>query len=154
MNDAESKMTMFTTAKAVSIQQAEEKCQRYKVGYCFSLIKRRYCWEGLSNVCVCVVSHVAVMLNSNIFSWHGSRCTLTFKQWSVHSLFCLVYLQSCLFCGKVLFFHTVNISEDCIYETTCLHLLSFVVSGGSHQPARVASKCFERECSRVRADHL
>ncbi|XP_074471039.1 nesprin-1-like isoform X4 [Sebastes fasciatus] len=30
MNDAEGKMAMFTTAKAVSIQQAEEKCQRYK----------------------------------------------------------------------------------------------------------------------------
>ncbi|KAK1888724.1 Nesprin-1, partial [Dissostichus eleginoides] len=30
MNDAESKLAMFTTAKAVSIQQAEEKCQRYK----------------------------------------------------------------------------------------------------------------------------
>lgn len=33
MNDAEGKMTMFTSAKAVSIQQAEEKCQRYKVGH-------------------------------------------------------------------------------------------------------------------------
>lgn len=31
MNDAESKMAMFTSAKAISIQQAEEKCQRYKV---------------------------------------------------------------------------------------------------------------------------
>ncbi|XP_028460256.1 nesprin-1 isoform X2 [Perca flavescens] len=30
MNDAEGKMAMFTTAKAISIQQAEEKCQRYK----------------------------------------------------------------------------------------------------------------------------
>ncbi|XP_039981881.1 nesprin-1-like isoform X4 [Xiphias gladius] len=30
MNDAESKMAMFTTAKATSIQQAEDKCQRYK----------------------------------------------------------------------------------------------------------------------------
>ncbi|XP_047184446.1 nesprin-1 isoform X2 [Scophthalmus maximus] len=30
MNDAESKMAMFTTAKAASIQQAEDKCQRYK----------------------------------------------------------------------------------------------------------------------------
>ncbi|XP_037304616.2 nesprin-1 isoform X8 [Pungitius pungitius] len=30
MNDAEGKMAMFTTAKAVSIHQAEEKCQRYK----------------------------------------------------------------------------------------------------------------------------
>ncbi|XP_033998692.1 nesprin-1 isoform X2 [Trematomus bernacchii] len=30
MNDAESKLAVFTTAKAVSIQQAEEKCQRYK----------------------------------------------------------------------------------------------------------------------------
>lgn len=31
MNDAEGKMAMFTTAKAMSIHQAEEKCQRYKV---------------------------------------------------------------------------------------------------------------------------
>ncbi|XP_067337447.1 nesprin-1 isoform X16 [Channa argus] len=30
MNDIESKMAMFTTAKAISIQQAEDKCQRYK----------------------------------------------------------------------------------------------------------------------------
>uniref|UniRef100_A0A3B4YE87 Spectrin repeat containing nuclear envelope protein 1 n=1 Tax=Seriola lalandi dorsalis TaxID=1841481 RepID=A0A3B4YE87_SERLL len=30
MNDAESKMAMFTTAKATSVQQAEDKCQRYK----------------------------------------------------------------------------------------------------------------------------
>ncbi|XP_027140369.1 nesprin-1 isoform X4 [Larimichthys crocea] len=29
MNDAERKMAMYTTAKAISIQQAEEKCQRY-----------------------------------------------------------------------------------------------------------------------------
>lgn len=33
------------------------------------------------------------------------------------------------------------------------HFLA-VVSGGSHQPARVASECYERECGRVRADHL
>ena len=38
MNDVESKMTMFSTAKAVSIQQAEEKCQRYKVGNSLTLI--------------------------------------------------------------------------------------------------------------------
>lgn len=37
MNDAESKMAMFTTAKATSIQQAEDKCQRYKVGHCLTL---------------------------------------------------------------------------------------------------------------------
>lgn len=43
MNDAETKMAMFTTAKAVSIQQAEEKCQRYKVGHCLTLIKQSYC---------------------------------------------------------------------------------------------------------------
>ncbi|XP_026197444.1 nesprin-1 isoform X3 [Anabas testudineus] len=30
MNDSESKMAMYTTAKAISIQQAEDKCQRYK----------------------------------------------------------------------------------------------------------------------------
>ncbi|XP_026174038.1 nesprin-1 isoform X1 [Mastacembelus armatus] len=30
MNDAESKMAMFSTAKAVSLQQAEDKCQTYK----------------------------------------------------------------------------------------------------------------------------
>ncbi|XP_029965559.1 nesprin-1 isoform X1 [Salarias fasciatus] len=30
MNDSESKMAMFTTAKAGSLRQAEEKCQRYK----------------------------------------------------------------------------------------------------------------------------
>lgn len=32
MNDSENKMALFTTAKAASIQQAEDKCQRYKVG--------------------------------------------------------------------------------------------------------------------------
>lgn len=34
MNDLESKMSMFATAKATSLQQAEEKSQRYKVGHC------------------------------------------------------------------------------------------------------------------------
>lgn len=41
MNDAETKMAMFTTAKAISIQQAEDKCQRYKVGHYRRLIKQR-----------------------------------------------------------------------------------------------------------------
>lgn len=43
MNDAEIKMAMFTTAKAISVQQAEEKCQRYKVGHFIPLIKQSYC---------------------------------------------------------------------------------------------------------------
>ena len=43
MNDAETKMAMFTTAKAVSIHQAEEKCQRYKVGHFLTLRKQRHC---------------------------------------------------------------------------------------------------------------
>lgn len=34
MNDSEGRMAMFTTAKAVSAHQAEDKCQRYKVGHC------------------------------------------------------------------------------------------------------------------------
>lgn len=36
MYDAESKMAMVTTAKAVGIQHAEEKCHRYKVGTVFT----------------------------------------------------------------------------------------------------------------------
>lgn len=35
----------------------------------------------------------------------------------------------------------------------CCYLLA-AVSGVSRRPARVASKCFERECNRVGADHL
>lgn len=42
MNDAERKMAMYTTAKAISIQQAEEKCQRYMVRHCLTLIKQKY----------------------------------------------------------------------------------------------------------------
>lgn len=38
MNDEEGKMSMFTTAKAISLQQAEEKCQRYKVGNKLTII--------------------------------------------------------------------------------------------------------------------
>lgn len=32
MNDLESDMALFTTAKAISVHKAEDKCQRYKVG--------------------------------------------------------------------------------------------------------------------------
>lgn len=32
MNDLESDVALFTTAKAISVHKAEDKCQRYKVG--------------------------------------------------------------------------------------------------------------------------
>lgn len=78
MYDAESKMAMVTTAKAVGIQHAEEKCHRYKVGYCLTLINHRECRKRLSDVyrhcltCMCCVPcGCYVILNSNIccHSW-------------------------------------------------------------------------------------
>lgn len=42
MNDAESKMTMFSTAQAANSQEAEDKLQRYKVGaYLFSILENK-----------------------------------------------------------------------------------------------------------------
>lgn len=64
MNDAESKMAMFTTAKAVSVQQAEEKCQRYKVGHWLKLIKQK------KKMYMCFVPHGCyIKFQRLVLSW-------------------------------------------------------------------------------------